>query len=246
MNHQFGRAARVVAAVAVGLAAGFTLQPGAAHAGSLTFDFGSMVANGRSDAITGVLGTNAQSFTNQGVTLSADAYHLADTPGLAIGGWVTQKSGTFTGGEAGLGASSTAAGSDREWEIAKGTYLLLDNRAALSAGYAPTSISIGSLQAGETATISAYSGAFSTSGLDLSKLTVLATLTNPGSGGVVQSVNNLPADSFFVVTETGSGNVTVGAEILNRQTVAAPEPASMALLATGVLGLGLARRRRRT
>lgn len=147
-------------------------------------------------------------------------------PGTADAHFLTQKPGPF-GPETGLGESDTQpTPSDSEFEIAPGKSVVLDNTGVRTQ---VLSIAIGSLQAGETAAI--YTGSNSAA---LSLFTSVTGLPD------TQTIDLTSANATYV----GVVGVSVNS-VLVQEVVASnvSEPASMALLAAGLFGIGIIRHR---
>ena len=227
----------------------------------LVFDFNSLQATGgRGNCTYGDCQLNGpvQSFTTGGITLGAYSYAGTSSPS-STGTYVSQRFGTGTN-EVGLGVfsgtDSTTNGSSLE--ISSSEFLLLDNSAAIKAGYTLSSLSLSSIQSGEGGAIKMYYASAIGSTLTLGDLKPIATLSNPGSGTLqVQTYDFSPTNdtyNYIVVTASNStnlaGNVLIQQEALNYSTsnnggTPVPEPSSLLLYGTFALGLGFATWRRR-
>lgn len=243
---QFGHF--VATAATAGLLAGFAASP--ARAGVLTFDFGTLAANPgglcqRACVLPGAAG-GQQFFTDQGVTIAALGYAgVTETTvagmirATATGGaYVTQKPGPL-GAETGLGESNTAPdSSDPDYEVAAHRALVLDNSAALALGYTPVSVTLGSLQDGESADVFGGGG--------FQNETLLGALTGTSTPGSVLQTLALSGTDGFVTIAGLAGNVTVVSESFAPPPAkAVPEPATLALLGAGAIALLGAHRRSR-
>jgi hypothetical protein len=223
------------------LAAGLGLGAASASAAAVTFDFGSLGANGGAVCASNCIIPNQgeDTFTTGGITVGAIGYGSGGATEF-----VTQKPGAIDGpGETGLGESSTGANpSDADYEVTDSTYLLIDDAAARAAGYSVTSFQIQSIQSGEGAKIFGYTGPLTS--INTADLTLLDTLTNP-PGPVTQTFS--PSGSqqydyyvFQADTPTGgsaSADIAISQEVLASSV---PEPSTWAMMMIGFAGLGFA------
>lgn len=218
---------------------GLALPGARAQAADITFDFGNLAPSG--DTLCGsncvVAGIGTHDFTTGGITVAATGYSSTSLS-LSAESYLTQKpDGGTPGAETGLGESDTyPASSDLNHEIGVGKAVVLNNSQALALGYSPVAISVGSLQSGESASI--YGGR------SLNDLTLLATLV----GTPVEQNVTLAAGDAFVAVEGVKNNVTLISEVVHGPSTPTgtpvPEPMTMALLGSGMLGVALIRRRR--
>lgn len=139
-----------------------------------------------------------------------------------------------------IGTTQFAAGSLNE-------FLLIDVSAAIAAGDTELSVMIGSEQNGEGGQVAFYSLASVGPTLDPSKLNFLGAAQSPNANS--EQVINLGGltDNFLVISSdnlsVAAGNVLVENVIFSTPD-AAPEPATAALLGSGLIGMFLIRRRR--
>ena len=228
----------------------------------LVFDFNSLQATGGRGICTGTncqLNGPVQSFTTGGITLGAYSYAGSAPSAASAGTDVSQRFGTGTN-EVGLGVfsgtDSTTNGSSLE--ISSSEFLLLDNSAAIKAGYTLSSLSLSSIQSGEGGAINVYSASTIGNTLTLGNLALIATLNSTNSSTPqVQTYDFNPTNdttNYIVVTASNpsspSGNVLIQQEALNYSTsnnggTPVPEPSSLLLYGTFALGLGFATWRRR-
>jgi hypothetical protein len=238
----------------VGVAAGLALAAGPARA-NVMFDFSSLAGNGQT-CTSGdcVLNGNTATYTAGGINVTAYSYALTNSVVSSSGTDVSQRFGSNTA-ETGLGVFTSGVDSrtGSPLEISSSEYLLLDNSNAISQGYIEASISLGSIQSGEGGSISIYGTSSIGSTLDLTKLTLLAKLQNPSTGsGALQKYNfsfSNDTANYLVITAdnttASAGNVLVQQETFanGSSNIPVPEPMSVTVLATGLLGLTLVRRR---
>ncbi len=240
------------------VAAGMVLAAAPARA-NVIFNFNSLLPNSATCAhgsTSGdcVLNSNSVAYTNGGITVTANSY--AGASASSTGTDVSQRFGSSTSGETGLGVwSSGDAYSGSTLEIASNEFLLLNNSNAISQGYTEASISLGSIQNGEGGAIDIYGASSIGSTLDLGKLHLLTKLQNPSTGtAALQTysfgLTNNTANYLVITadnTTASAGNVLVGQETFASPSsnVRVPEPMSFAVLATGLFGLTVVRRRSR-
>ena len=247
------------------LAGGLAIAAVVPARADLVFDFSTLAANGAT-CTSGdcVLGSSPQSFTTHNITLGAYSYAGSGLSASSAGTNVSQRFGSASSGETGLGVYSKGdSNSGSTLEISSSEYLLLDNSAAIANHYTLYSLSLSSIQGGEGGAIDVYGATMTgnTNTLDLTKLTTIATLSNPGTGTASVQTYDLPPTNdttqynYIVVTASnttnGAGNVLVQQEVFNYSSsnnggTQVPEPSSLLLYGTFALGLGFMARRRRT
>ncbi len=242
------------------VAAGMVLAAAPARA-NVVFDFSSLQPNTATcshGSFSGdcVLNSNSVAYTNGGITVTANSYAVSGNIVSSSGTDVSQRFGNLSTGETGLGVwSSGDTYSGSPLEIASNEYLLLNNSNAISQGYTEASISLGSIQSGEGGAIDIYGATSVGSTLDLTKLTLLKALQNPSTGTAALQTYNFGLTNnnanYLVITAdnttASAGNVLVGQETfaVPSSNVRVPEPMSLAVLATGLVGLSVVRRRSR-
>ncbi len=189
---------------------------GAAHAGTITFNFdlcGTTVNAGNAGSCS-----TTSTFTSGGFSIVATAEGTPPT-GATNNLWAKDN----TGDEKGLGLTSDTSGED---EITSGFFIQLNISSIL--GNDPLTIIMDSTTSPDAWKVYETNTAGSTSG------TTLATGTNE------TSFNISPTDTYLDFTAT-DGNVLLSSLSF---TAATPEPSSLVLLGSGILGLAGAVRRK--
>lgn len=211
---------------ALGIAVAVSLCAGAAQAGTLTFDFGS---------VTGDLG-QTHTYTVGGLSVIASAFG----PNLATGAPDHLYGKSNGGDEVGLGMTNDTTG-DHEIQVGRG-YIQLDV-SALFGKIDPLSaiFSMNSTTDNETWVVYGSNIAGTIGSAIISGGASPATGTDEGTH-LLPSFGTYNFYDFIETANSGGRNV-----LLHNLTVttAVPEPASWALMIAAFAGLGFATRRRR-
>jgi hypothetical protein len=192
-----------------------------------------------------------------GVTVGISAYDtVACGNSMCLNStYVTQKDTQFGGQETGVGESDQQAyPTDPDLEVTTGRFLVVNNSSAIANGFAQSNLLINSLDPGEGVYI--YGVNSIGQGFNINQLTaanLLATLIGcnaPGcTGGIAQYADLANSYKYFVITTIGD-NLNGGTqddfvldsiEFENQVS----EPATVALLGFGMLGMLAMRRRSR-
>ncbi len=145
------------------------------------------------------------------------------TPGTVASTLLFQK--VDTPDETGLGLADLSA----DHEIAIKSMIQLDLANLITHGFTDPIMSIGSVQAGESFAVFGSNTAANAAGAS-------GTLRNSGTGlPTVQtfSLSGYPSDQYIWITATNADVL-----LLNGLTAAVPEPSTILLLGSGLLGLG--------